>query len=72
MNFLYNLKIIYTFSTILLLVCNKNDKINRVPVEQINNDSSNNYRYIFRESIKKDKLKEKKKETTLKIEEFTR
>ena len=43
-----------------LTVCNKNDKLNQVPIEQINIDKSNNYRYIFRESIKRDRLREQK------------
>lgn len=40
--------------------CSDKKSTNMVPEEQINADKSTNYRYILREMIKKDKLREKK------------
>jgi len=49
--------------------CGDGIEPNRVPIDQINNDKSNNYRFIFRDEIRKDslnKLKEKKGESVWK------
>lgn len=51
--------------TLLLLIilfigcCNK-DKKNMVPLEQIKSDNSTNYRYIFRDIIKKQRMTEER------------
>jgi hypothetical protein len=38
--------------------CKKKPELNKVDLEQINPDDSNDYRYIFREEIEKDKERE--------------
>ncbi len=44
-----------------LVVCKKKPEVNTVDLEQINPDDSNDYRYIFREEIQKDKDRENKR-----------
>jgi hypothetical protein len=40
--------------------CKNHPEKNKVPVEQYNSDNSSNYRYMFREEIKKEKEEQKK------------
>ncbi|MBP7734434.1 MAG: hypothetical protein KA369_00540 [Spirochaetes bacterium] len=40
--------------------CKKKTEVNKVEMEQINPDDSNDYRYIFREEIEKDRERENK------------
>jgi len=40
--------------------CKEKPEVNKVDLEQINPDDSNDYRYIFREEIQKDKDRENK------------
>jgi len=45
--------------------CRQKPEVNRVDLDQINVDDSNNYRYIFRETIREERereSREKKKE----------
>ncbi|MBN1496381.1 MAG: hypothetical protein JXA07_06410 [Spirochaetes bacterium] len=45
--------------------CRQKPEVNRVDLDQINVDDSNNYRYIFRETIREEREREnreKKKE----------
>ncbi len=42
--------------------CKKESRINKVNINQINRDNSNNYRYLFREEIAKERRQEKYKE----------
>ncbi|MDY6969859.1 MAG: hypothetical protein SVR08_14545 [Spirochaetota bacterium] len=41
--------------------CSEKKNMNMVPKEQVNADKSTNYRYILREMIKRDKLRDEKK-----------
>mgnify|MGYP007002348429 FL=1 len=41
--------------------CKEKPEINRIDLEQINPDDSNDYRYIFREEIQKDSDRENKR-----------
>jgi hypothetical protein len=41
--------------------CKKKPEVNTVDLEQVNPDDSNDYRYIFREEIQKDKDREDKR-----------
>ncbi len=40
--------------------CNEKPDVNKVELDQINADDSNDYRYIFREEIEKDRDRENK------------
>lgn len=40
--------------------CKEKPEANKVELEQVNPDDSNDYRYIFREEIEKDRLREYK------------
>ncbi|MDY6933215.1 MAG: hypothetical protein SVZ03_03215 [Spirochaetota bacterium] len=42
------------------IACGNSNEGNKVSIEQINSDNSNNYRYIFRKSISNDRLREKR------------
>jgi hypothetical protein len=46
---------IILFFAVSFANCKKNHEKNKVPVEQYNPDNSGNYRYMFREEIKKEK-----------------
>lgn len=45
---------------ILLAGCGDKEVQNKVDYRQINSDNSNNYRYIFKDEIKKDKKNRKR------------
>ncbi len=53
------LKYILILCLILVIFdCKKKAKENKVPLEQINIDRSTNYKYIFKDAIKKQKKRE--------------
>jgi len=53
-------KIVVIFFIFFISGCSENEAENMVPMEQINIDDSNNYRYIFKESIDKERLIKKR------------
>lgn len=46
---------------VVLMGCGEKTEKNRVDIEQINHDNSNNYRYIFREQLKEEEYWKKKR-----------
>lgn len=57
--------LLFVFFLAASLSCEKHE-INQVPIEQIEPDSTNNYRYIFKDLIQKDNARLKKRN----IDEF--
>lgn len=53
-----NLKILICLMVFVFLNCKDNADKNLVPIDQLNIDNSNNYRYIFRETIEKENWRE--------------
>lgn len=52
------LKIIFCLMVFVFLNCKENADKNLVPMDQLNIDNSNNYRYIFRKTIEKENWRE--------------
>ncbi len=67
----YSVKVLMLLLVIILLCiepgCKKKAEENQVDFDQINADNSNDYRYIFRDRIKEEKLQnDKNKKKTFK------
>jgi hypothetical protein len=48
------LKILFCLMVFVFLNCNEHADKNMVPIDQLNIDNSNNYRYIFKKTIEKE------------------
>ena len=53
-------KIIIVLNLIILFISCNNEKKQKIPLEQMNIDKSNNYKYIFKDIIEEERRKEAK------------